>query len=898
MGTNRIRAPNTLWYGDFEAVPIKKKVKTGLFSSKKVIVGYEYYLGFDMSLCLGPCTKLKRIWIDKEILWEGEVTTSGTAIVVNKPNLFGGKEKGGGFWGTLRFYAGGFSETVNPYLAGVLSDDPLGVPAYNGWTRVVFEKVCIGETNQLRTISFEVERMTDGAGLTHPAVGEDLNPMELLYQLLTLQWGGMDINPNNIDLDALEVAGEVLYNEGNGMSILVTKSIAGKDLLSEVLRQADATMYQDPETGLLTTRLIRNDYNVEDLPILDESVITTVRSFASTMWESTLNQLRVSYTNRANNYETGMEMAKDMANINAQGRLKTATMSFPGVMSADLANTIAHRELAQLTLPLLKVTLELNRMPSDLKPGDPFIFAWSEYQIEQAIMRVQKFNAGELLNGKLVIEAVQDEFAIGSTVIASSSPSAWTPIPTAETGPATNRLVRESHYFFYQAAGDQGGLTPNLSGILVAAVPPSGANSMELDVSTDGGTTYDVAEEELVFTPVGVLQTTVAAATGLSSGQLTSIVVSGVTTDDVPVYTSGERAAGSGLFVIGSEYFLYESVTDNMDGSLTLGNVWRALLDSIPQSHAVNDKVYFLSGDNYVDDAFAGDITVRVKMLPITVDETLALADATADVLALNNRVYRPAAPVNIKFDGGSAFVGPANGAGSHTVTWANRDRTSDTVRKINDNTNEYEDGQQTVLRYRKNAGAWTTVLLAPGVTTATFNAGATGSDTVDYELYSTRGGLDSVNKWTFSAVAGGSSGSSGGGSSPDSGGGSPADDQPTYDAPDLGAAVSLVFPFGETIGTYPINVPVTFDIDLADNFAGLNVDVRSLPADGTAVFTVKQNTTTLGTVSITVGGTITANTTGAGANLLAGDSLIVEPPGTEDSAMKGVTISFAGTKV
>lgn len=54
LGCVRQRAPNTLWYGGFRAEAQKERVKTGIFSSKKVTTGYKYYLTFDLGICLGP----------------------------------------------------------------------------------------------------------------------------------------------------------------------------------------------------------------------------------------------------------------------------------------------------------------------------------------------------------------------------------------------------------------------------------------------------------------------------------------------------------------------------------------------------------------------------------------------------------------------------------------------------------------------------------------------------------------------------------------------------------------------------------------------------------------------------------------------------------------------------
>lgn len=784
LGTVRIRAPNTVWYGDFEARAVKKKMKTGLFSSKKVTIAHRYFIGLDLVLCLGPMTALKKIWLEKDIIWTGNITASGTAIVINKPNLFGGKGQGGGFVGTLRFYLGNFPEAVNAYLTGEISD-PLGVPAYNGKCRIVAEHVEIGESPQLRPLSFELQRLTDDLGLVNPTIGDDLNPAELLYQVVTQQWGGMSVDPLNIDLPSWLAAGATLFTEGNGMSLLITNSNSGKSIVGEVLRQIDGLLYQDPETSKMVLKLIREDYDVLSLPVLDETNVSAVLDFASNSWTDTINQYRVTYTNRDNSYEPGTAMAKDMANIYAQDRLKTTTASFPGVTTGDLANVVAHRELSQLSVPLFKITLELNRTVAYLRPGDPFIFSWPEYNLESMVMRVHKFNLGDLLNGKLVLEAIQDRFAIASTVIASPGGSTWVAIPDQLAGDIVSWAVRESHYFFFQAGGVQGGLSAGKSGILVAAEgPDASAQYAEVNVSKDAGVTYDVALEQLQFTAIGTLQTTITATSNLTTGVIAAMTIGSVTIAEVPTYTADEQAGGSGLFLIGGEYFRYASSVDGGGGQVNLTNISRALLDGAPAAHSIGDAVYFLSGDNVVDDAYDGAAVLRVKLLNASINEVQELADVTHASITLYNRVWRPAAPAYIRFNGGAAFVGPANPSNPVTVTWANRDRRSVTVRGIADATSEYEDGQQTTIRYRINAGAWVASTYAPGVVEAVITTGATAGQTVDWEIYSTRDALDSFNKWTFTSTGGGASGSGGGGSSPDTGGPPPSDATPAYVAP------------------------------------------------------------------------------------------------------------------
>ena len=72
LGCARVKGPNTLYYGDFRSEPITEKIKVNIFKSKRITVGYKYYLTMDMGICLGPGGRLKKIWIDSEEVVSGD----------------------------------------------------------------------------------------------------------------------------------------------------------------------------------------------------------------------------------------------------------------------------------------------------------------------------------------------------------------------------------------------------------------------------------------------------------------------------------------------------------------------------------------------------------------------------------------------------------------------------------------------------------------------------------------------------------------------------------------------------------------------------------------------------------------------------------------------------------
>lgn len=746
LGKVLVKGPNTLWVGDFDPVPIKKKQKTGLFSSKKVIVGYTYHLGIQLGLGIGPCT-LHKIICDKDELWTGTASADGAVVSINKPNLFGGKEKGGGFVGTARYYTGGWTQGINSYLEGQIGAGD--VPAYRGTSHIVFEHCNIGESDQLRTMHFEMSRYTNLLGFTggKEKVGDDMNPMEALFVIFVLGWGGLDVDPAMLNQASFIAAGETLYDEGNGISLNVSAGSDGADLAEEIIRQTNGVMFQDPTTGEIYYRLIRNDYNVEDLPVFDESNIISVRSFTSKTWEDTINQVRVKYTNRDKGYADGIAGTQDLANISAQERIRSATNSYPGVTVGQLAADLAARDLAQSSVPLMSTSLELNREGQGLLPGDVIVWKWGPYRIAQAVMRVKSLDLGALNDNRLAFEVVQDEFGVDQTVFAPPGAGGSGIVrPGSPAAAAPYRLVWEAPYFFVNAAGLS--VQPGRMSLLVSATPPATSVSYDTYVSLNT-TDYGLSVSGSLYTPAGTLSGAMTATAGLSTGVIGSITIAS-TSDEIESVSSGDAEQGAGMFAIDGELFTHEGVTDNMDGTFTLANVRRGLLDTVPSAHSNGARVWFLLGDNVLEELLEGNAVARVKLTPTTPIDTLDVATAPYDEVTGTYRQDKPLHPVDVTFDAGTPFVPPASPVGSKTIAWANRSRESLQVLGIADATDEAETLQTTFIRYRVNAGAWVDHTTTPGATDYTFDAGAILGDVVDYEIWSIRQGTASRCKWQF----------------------------------------------------------------------------------------------------------------------------------------------------
>ena len=86
--------------------------------SKKVTVGYKYYVGMHMVLCRGPVDSVTAIEVDNRTAWSG--TSTGGSISINNPDLFGGEGREGGIVGAVDILMGETTQGRNDYLQSKL----------------------------------------------------------------------------------------------------------------------------------------------------------------------------------------------------------------------------------------------------------------------------------------------------------------------------------------------------------------------------------------------------------------------------------------------------------------------------------------------------------------------------------------------------------------------------------------------------------------------------------------------------------------------------------------------------------------------------------------------------------------------------------------------------------
>lgn len=493
----------------------------------------------------------------------------------------------------------------------------------------------------------------------------DMNPIHILRECLTDKTWGMGYLSADIDDTSFTTAANTLVDEKMGMSLLWDRQIPIEDFVGEVLRHINAVLFVDRISGKFVVKLIRDDYDVDDLITLDETNILTVSDYSRVDQGDAVNSVTVIYWDSAKGENAGIT-ADDIAMIQAYGTVVNTTIQYPGFTNSFIAGKAAQRDLKSLSSPLLSCTIEANREASNLNIGDVFKFQYSDYHDGYIVMRVHQIALGDGKNNRVKIVASEDVFALPTTSVLAEEDPGWVE-PGGEPVEATDRLVVEAPYYeMVQSLGqtdidNQISTTPEIGYLIAAAARPT--NGLNAKVWVDDGSGYEESAV-LDFSPSLELATTV------DRNSTTWDFINGQDLDQVIIGTHGQ---------IGNELIRIDSI-DEGTGEITVG---RGVLDTVPEPHTSGDILIFwdvyAASDNteYVDAE-----EIDVKILPNTNQGGLALADATADALIFDSRAVRPYPPGKLQFN--SEYF-PDAIVGTLTLDWAHRDRLQQTSGSLYD---------------------------------------------------------------------------------------------------------------------------------------------------------------------------------------------------------------------
>ena len=669
-GTVRINGPNVTWYGNLFTQAISENVKTGLFSSDDVTVGYRYYVGMQFALCRGPVDELRKVWVGDNVLFDRTTTpiVHDGVESFTRPWFFGGDDVGGngGMWGTVLFKGGTDAQTISTYL-GKYQKVPAttgDTPAYRGICYVCpsTKPFYVGNSASIKPWKFEIRRIPDplAAATAHKLVNSaDANPALVLYEILTNSEWGMGIPTTDIDETSFVGTAQLLFDEGNGFSMILDQQQEASNLLRLVAEQMDAVVSLSQLSGKWKLTPIRP---TADLPLsiqpgapkaINATNLIKLENFTRGAWDGTVNQLLLEFNDRSDSYKQTFAGAQDLGNIRVQDENVRAQVRYPGVKDASLANDLSWRELLTQSYPLAKATVIVDRSFWDTEIGDIVELNDENLGVSDFQMRVASVNLGSLTEGQVRLDLVEDIFRSADGAFADVPGSGW-----EDPAEGVDAFDYETAFEAPRAFSSRVNTSPEEARIWCGA-RRVGAESGYDSYARVSPNAYTKTGDSTGFVLIGKLKAAIGKSNAVPWSPVGAFKVKPDpdSVDDMLdslALTLSKNQIGqqlANLIRIGNELIFVTAASD-VSNELSLDTVYRGAIDSIQEAHSIDDEVWILSaGGNLMPETWVAGSVVNTKLLPKSLAGILDIGDATDINNTMAKRSRRPYAPVWFKLN-------------------------------------------------------------------------------------------------------------------------------------------------------------------------------------------------------------------------------------------------------
>jgi hypothetical protein len=432
-----------------------------------------------------------------------------------------------------------------------------------------------------------------------------------------------------------------------------------------IVQHIGASVYIDRSTGLLTLKLIRNDYDIDGLAVFDfNSGLLDILEDQSSATDTSYNEVVVTYHDPITDMD-GQVRVQDLASIQSLGVTISTSVDYMGIPTPDLALRLAQRDLESQSRELRRLTLKLDRAGWNIPPGGVFKVRAPSRGIREMVLRAGRVEDSPLTDGGIKITAIEDVFSLPATSFIGVENDGW--IPPDRTAHVVS--VRRIEEMIYRD------LAANLTAADLATVEPdSGAIKVLAKRPTPGSNDYIIASKigAEAWVERGVNSWEPVFSLLSSIGHYTTAITFSVNSSLIE-FTSGIEIGSAVL--IDDEYMRLDAI-DTAAGTATVA---RGVADTIPSPHAVNSNGVWFEDAQPAGDGreYSTGEEVSVRLLTRTSSNKLALADAPIDVIEIGGRQGRPYPPGNFKINGTPfANVNNNSTSGADVVfTWAHRDR-------------------------------------------------------------------------------------------------------------------------------------------------------------------------------------------------------------------------------
>lgn len=631
----------------------------GSRKSKKSTLGYWYYATIKAGLAL-KLDEIFQIKAGDKILSSARITQKqgNQSIYIDNPWLFGGEKGEGGIQGNLDIRWGDANQQPNNLLKGLIGED---IPADRGYVSTVFDGKLTALNPYPKTWAYDVRRYVSNFYPTKSAIilanGNiyAMNPAHILWESYTDEDWGSGLPVAAMDEVAFRAAADTLYEEGFGLCLAWKVTDELKSFRKQVCDHIGAKVFTS-RNGLITIKLIRDNYSVDSLPVFDENNGLLKLNYDTTNNSTIPSKVVVTYKD-AITFKDRPAMAVNLAVAQSQGNQSVQPLEYKGLPTGELADRVAHRELKIRTSSLKRYNLEFDRRAFELDIGDPFILRSSKRKVN-TILRVERIEENFLTDATIKIAAMQDLYGLPKI--------AYNSIPPIEhSEPDDIPVVVEQFKLLEVPYRELTGLldAANLELLdattsfffVVAASPKSACRNYNLASRSRGNSVFNIVE------PAGVWCPTATITTELDYLTTTVTFIKGILLEEV------EKGSAA---IINDEIVRVDKI-DLINNKITIA---RGCADTVPQKHLKGSTIWFYDSFETTDGIeYTSNLTVETKLLSNTYIGQLELSKAPSKTLKIMGRPARPYSPGNFRINGIS-YPEQIKGQ-SITISWSHRDR-------------------------------------------------------------------------------------------------------------------------------------------------------------------------------------------------------------------------------
>ncbi len=632
--------------------------------SKAQTVGYRYYMDLHMGLGRGPLDELVEIRVADKTAWTGSVTASGQ-IRIEAGGLFGGDSGEGGIEGTLDVLMGEPTQGVHAKLQALAGGL---VSAFRGRATLFYSGLLSSMNPYPKAWKMRVRRALKGwdGDVWYPekcvialqdASGRPIramNPAHIIYECLTNTQWSRGIPRSRLDDASFRAAADQLFAEGFGLCLRWNRESSVNEFIQVVLDHIGGARYIDRKTGLMVLKLIRDDYQVEDLPLFTpDTGLLSITDDDNSSSASSANQVIGTWHDPITD-EDGTVRVNNLANIAATGSVASTKVDYPGIPTQALAVRVVSRDLRAFSAGVKRFKLQLDRR-GWVYPGAVFRVSVPARGLANLVLRAGRVDEDEK-TGKITVTAVLDIFGLPATSYIQRQGSDFIPPNRVPQTVATRRL-QEVNYRDLVAGVSEANLETldPTSGFLSAlAVRPNGLSLAYALRTRVGGAAF--AEVDVgAWCPTGLLATAIEPLTRQIT--LTQLI-------DLELVSPGSPA------LIEDEIVRVDAL-DVASGRVSLA---RGCVDTVPTRHPAGTRVWFYAQFPAIDPIERGvGLTVEAQLLTRTSAGELNPALASSDRLTFAQRQYRPYPPGNLLIN--NTALGVTRISGGFRLDWTHRDR-------------------------------------------------------------------------------------------------------------------------------------------------------------------------------------------------------------------------------